>query len=90
MDWNDAHVLVAGVGTGRVTGWELEAFYRLPETEQGFTSRVVRTDFAFASNERAAETMGYFFGQEVAQGVRARGPAIIPEFAGIWWKRVAG
>ena len=69
-------------------GWELEAFYRLLETEHGFTSRIVRTDFAFASNERAAETMGYFFGDDMERGVRARGTAVIPEFTGIWWKRL--
>jgi SAM-dependent methyltransferase len=68
--------------------WELEAFYSLLQNDYGFDSEIIRTDFRFPSNERAAEVMGFFFGEEMEAGVRTRGTATIPEYTGIWYKRV--
>lgn len=67
---------------------ELEAFYSLLENDYGFASTVIRTDYSFPSNEVAADIMGFFFGKEMERGVRARGSATIPEFTGLWYRRL--
>lgn len=66
---------------------ELEIFYGLLEAEHGFSARVIRTDYAFASNREAARALGFFFGKTMAAGVRRRGTAVIPEHTGIWSRR---
>lgn len=54
---------------------------------QGFARRVVSTDYAFDSVERAAELCGFFFGEEMAERVRKRGWSRVPEFTGIWARK---
>lgn len=58
------------------------------EQPLGFERRVIRTDYVFASAANAAEALEFFFGSTVAQRVRDRGWARVPEWTGCWHKRV--
>ncbi|MFP4484932.1 MAG: hypothetical protein ACLFO1_08780, partial [Spirochaetaceae bacterium] len=66
----------------------LAAMYRRLEEEYGFTRHEVRTDFRFDSVEEAVEVMGFFFGPEMAEGVRERGAEVVPEWTGVWIRRL--
>lgn len=66
----------------------LADYYAWLETEHGFARTVVATDYDFGSVERAAELCDFFFGAEMAKRVRARGWSRVPEWTGIWSKRV--
>lgn len=65
----------------------LAAMYRRLEEEHDFTRHEVRTDFRFSSVAEAAEVMGFFFGPEMAESVRARGTEVVPEWTGVWARR---
>ena len=54
----------------------------------GFAREVVRTDYVFASLERAVELVEAFFGPELARDVAARGAARVPEYSGLWTREV--
>ena len=66
----------------------LAQFYALLEREHRFTPHTIRTDYSFPSNEVASQVMGFFFGEGMAQAVQARGTAIIPEWTGVWVKKM--
>ncbi len=65
-------------------GEVLSEFYRLLEETHGFQRHVVPTPYRFDSLPEAERIMGFFFGQPMAETVRARGQLIVPEFSGIW------
>jgi ubiquinone/menaquinone biosynthesis C-methylase UbiE len=67
---------------------ELAAYYGWLETSQGMTRRQVATDYQFADPEEAAEATGFFFGAAFAERVRARGWRRIPEWTGVWHKKI--
>lgn len=69
---------------------KLALFYEELEKKHGFASKVIRTDYRFATNEEAADVMGFFFGDEEKARIRARGTAVIPEWTGIWTRVAAG
>jgi ubiquinone/menaquinone biosynthesis C-methylase UbiE len=62
----------------------LAAYYQWLETELGFTSRVVATDYDFGSVQRAADLCGFFFGEQFAERVRSNKWSRVPEFTGVW------
>ncbi len=62
----------------------LAAFYALLEGAFGFARRTLSTDYAFSSVEEAERIMGFFFGQAMAEKVRARGSKLVPEWTGLW------
>lgn len=84
-------VIIETLGTGTAQpaapSDALAAYYRLLE-DDGFTRRAIRTDYAFASAEEAAEATAFFFGEAFAERVRDNGWARIPEHTGIWHRRV--
>ncbi|MEM9072007.1 MAG: class I SAM-dependent methyltransferase [Myxococcota bacterium] len=51
---------------------------------QGFAREWVRTDYLFPTVEAAARVLGGFFGAEMADEIRQRGSARVPECTGIW------
>ena len=83
-------ILFESLGTG------YEEPYRLPHVEpayqwmeaHGFESKWIRTDFRFPSVEQAAESLGFFFGAEMADQIRSKGSAIVPECTGVWWRNI--
>ncbi len=80
-------VIIETLGTNSETpspSPSLAEYYAWLEEHVGLTRAAIRTDYAFADVEAAAETLGFFFGAEMASRVRARGSAIVPECTGIW------
>ncbi len=66
---------------------ELADFYRTLENRYGFEREVIRTDYRFDSPQEAEKRCRFFFGDELAERVRARGATIVPEYTGVWWTR---
>mgnify|MGYP006277872071 FL=1 len=66
---------------------ELADFYRALENRYGFEREVIRTDYRFDSPQEAEKRCRFFFGDDVADGVRSRGSAVVPEYTGVWWTR---
>ncbi len=87
-----AIIIIETLGTGFAAPQPpteaLAAYYRLLETELGFQSTSIRTDYQFDSLDQAAELTGFFFGEEWDAKVRRNNWIILPECTGIWWKEV--
>lgn len=66
----------------------LAQFYTQLETAYGFTRREIPTDYVFDSVEQAAELCGFFFGEDMAADIRARGSERVREWTGMWTRRV--
>lgn len=66
----------------------LASYYRWLETERGFSSRSIRTDYRFASLEEAERLTRFFFGDELADRVLSEGWVTLPEWTGLWWRSV--
>jgi ubiquinone/menaquinone biosynthesis C-methylase UbiE len=78
-----------GTGTDRAAppNQMLAEYYAWLERERGFSRREIRTDYRFADVESAARVLGFFFGPQKAELVRAHGWARVPECTGVWWRR---
>ena len=83
-------ILFESLGTGNETPIQLEHLknYYPWLDEAGFQNKWIRTDYQFESEEEAADLAGFFFGAEMAEKVREKQSAILPECTGVWWKRV--
>ena len=81
-------ILFESLTTGSETPIPLEHLkdYYLWLDEAGFQNKWIRTDFQFESVEEAAESLGFFFGEEMTNRIREKGSAIVPECTGVWWK----
>jgi len=87
---NSHIVLFESLGTGN------ESPIRLPHLENyypwldemGFQNKWIRTDYHFESLDEAVELAGFFFGEEMADQVRAGRSVILPECTGVWWKKI--
>ena len=66
----------------------LAAYYQWLENAWGFTRQEIRTDYQFASVEEAVAHTEFFFGPQLSQAIRANHWARLPEWTGIWGKRV--
>lgn len=67
---------------------KLAFFYDSLSEKHDFTPHVIQTDYRFKTNKEAAEVMGFFFGDKMKQSIVDRGTTIIPEWTGVWIKRV--
>ena len=80
-------VVCETLGTGSLSAAppvpELGECYALFES-LGFERTVIATDYGFASAEEAAATLGFFFGPDLVDAIRANGWARVPEWTGIW------
>ena len=65
----------------------LAAYYGWLETERGFQTRTIRTDFCFESLDEAERLTRLFFGDELADKVRRERWLVLPENTGIWWRQ---
>lgn len=85
-------VLIETMGTGVDAPFEgghaLEVFHRHVIDELGFSHRCIRTDYAFESVDEAVERAGFFFGARMAERVRAKGWRVVPEFTGIYSRKI--
>jgi ubiquinone/menaquinone biosynthesis C-methylase UbiE len=66
---------------------QLKNYYPWLE-ETGFRNKWIRTDFKFESLDEAAESLGFFFGEEMSKQIREKGSTIVPECTGVWWLKV--
>ena len=83
-------ILFETLGTGNDTPIQLEHLknYYAWLDEAGFENKWIRTDYQFESVEDAAESLGFFFGEEMSNRIREKGSAIVPECTGVWWKTI--
>lgn len=87
---NGTIILFESLGTGNeepVRLEHVESTYQWLETH-GFDSKWIRTDYRFESVDEAIELAGFFFGEELAERVRASGSVILPECTGVWWRKI--
>lgn len=62
----------------------LTGYYHELENTYGFTFSLLPMDYNFHSTEEAVELTGFFFGEALSLQVRAKGIAVVPEWAGMW------
>lgn len=67
---------------------KINFFYETLVHTHDFSQYVIRTDYKFTANEEAAEVMGFFFGDDMKQSVLARGTSTIPEWTGVWTRKI--
>jgi ubiquinone/menaquinone biosynthesis C-methylase UbiE len=68
---------------------DLAEYYSLLESEWGFSSQVIQTDYQCDNLEQAVEAIGFFFGKEMASIVREQKWVRVPEWTGIWSKIIS-
>jgi ubiquinone/menaquinone biosynthesis C-methylase UbiE len=81
-----ALVVIETLGTGRTEprhDASLEEYFALLES-RGYERRWIRTDYAFASADEAAEVLGAFFGEALIARIRAESLTRVPECTGLW------
>ena len=66
----------------------LSEFYREIEKEWGFVLKILNTDYQFDTVQDAAETMGFFFGEEMKETILSSNQVVIPEWTGVWHARM--
>jgi len=79
-------VVIETLGTGHTEPRHheaLEEYFSLLES-RGYARRWIRTDYAFASSDEAAQVLGAFFGEALIARIRAEDLARVPECTGIW------
>jgi len=83
-------ILLETLGTNRETPLPptpgLAALFDWLEKEHRFQRFWIRTDYRFASVEEAGDLSRFFFGDEMADAILAKGSPIVPECTGIWWR----
>jgi ubiquinone/menaquinone biosynthesis C-methylase UbiE len=67
---------------------ELAEYYAWLENEWGFQRQAISTDYVFESVEAAAAQTEFFFGPDLARLIRQNGWARLPEWTGVWSKRL--
>lgn len=91
LDRGGTLVILETLGTGSeqpaAPNPELAAYYQFLEGSWGLCREQLRTDYRFDSLEAALDSIGFFFGPELADRVRARRWQVVPEWTGLWWKQ---
>jgi ubiquinone/menaquinone biosynthesis C-methylase UbiE len=67
---------------------ELAEYYAWLENQWGFQRQTIATDYVFESVEAAAAQTEFFFGADLARLIRQNAWARLPEWTGVWSKRV--
>ncbi|MEO8612680.1 MAG: class I SAM-dependent methyltransferase, partial [Chloroflexota bacterium] len=80
-------IILETLGTGRETPQAptvgLAAYYAWLESDQGFRSTWIRTDYQFESLDEAKTLTTFFFGDELASEVVKHNWVILPECTGV-------
>jgi ubiquinone/menaquinone biosynthesis C-methylase UbiE len=66
----------------------LAEYHAWLESDWGFVRQTIRTDYQFASVEEAIARTEFFFGAELAEKIKDNGWARLPEWTGVWRKRL--
>lgn len=87
-----AVVVLETLGTGTTKAAPpsdgLRIYYEWLENTGGFSRHVAQTDYEFDSVEEAVDLTRFFFGEGLAGQVRQMNQRIVPEWTGVWTKRV--
>ncbi len=67
---------------------DLAAYYTWLENEWAFTRQEIPTDYQFANVEEAVACTEFFFGTNLSVTIRKNNWARLPEWTGVWGKRV--
>jgi len=67
---------------------QLQEFYNVLEDRYNLRKLVVSTDYAFENPSRAANVLGFFFGEEMKEEIIGSGITVVPEFTGVWYGRM--
>jgi len=67
---------------------ELSEYYDWLETEWDFTRQEIQTDYQFPDLDSAVNHTAFFFGEELAEKIRANNWIRLPEWTGVWVKRM--
>jgi len=67
---------------------ELAEYYAWLEGEWNFNHEVIATDYQFEGVEQAVEYTEFFFGPKLAAEIRTRDWARLPEWTGVWSKKI--
>ena len=85
-------VILETMGTGTESAGppspSMADYYSRLEEEHDFQRQTISTDYEFANLAEAVELIGFFFGEKLAAKVRANNWRIVPEWTGIWHKKV--
>lgn len=87
---NGTLVIIETLGTGFQLPHppnHLIEYYNGLESDHGFSSTWIRTDYRFPNNEKAEKSTRFFFGDELANKVKEKKLISVLECTGIWWKR---
>ncbi|HMQ53004.1 MAG TPA: class I SAM-dependent methyltransferase [Anaerolineae bacterium] len=66
----------------------LGQYYAWLESDWGFSRQEIRTDYQFASVKEAVAKTEFFFGPELVEKIRRNGWARLPEWTGVWGKKL--
>jgi ubiquinone/menaquinone biosynthesis C-methylase UbiE len=81
-------IIFETLGTGAATPTpptrELADYYKMLEEDFGFSSDIIRTDYRFSTVDEAERLCRFFFGDKLADRVRAEKLVIVPEWTGVW------
>lgn len=66
----------------------LAAYYAWLESEHGFVREEIDTSYEFPSVDDAVQGLGFFFGARLIDTIRARGWRRVPEWTGLWHRRL--
>jgi hypothetical protein len=66
----------------------LAHYYAWLEADWGFNRQEIQTDYQFASVEEAVARTEFFFGPGLAATIRRQGWSRLPEWTGVWGKRI--
>lgn len=81
-------IIIETMGTGfddpQPPAPQLATYYDWLENVQGFQRQVIRTDYAFPTVERAAQSLGFFFGDELRQRMLDEQVTQLIEWTGVW------
>jgi SAM-dependent methyltransferase len=85
-------IVIETLGTGSARpgapNAALASYYDWMEGTVGMRREELRTDYRFASAAAAVEALEFFFGPELSARILESGSGVVPEWSGLWWKRV--
>ncbi len=87
-------LILETLGTGQLEPQppteKLAQYYDWLEIYRGFERRVLRTDYQFENVEAAVQATEFFFGPSLPERIRRHRWARIPEWTGLWTRRLPG
>jgi hypothetical protein len=66
----------------------LQKFFDLLENKYSFRKSVINTSYKFTDYTTAARVLGFFFGPDMENDIRKERKTIVPEYTGVWHKKL--